>query len=75
MRDDMVVIKKKLAHIRDAQEKANQEDKKEKNAFKELFKSIESRLEKLEPSNSDHLNASSDTAWKASLDFFLLEAT
>ena len=70
MGDDLVVLKKNLAHIRDAEEKAKLEDRKEKNAFKELFKIIESRLEKLKPSNSDYLNASSDTAWKASLDFF-----
>ena len=76
MRDDMGVIKSELAHMRNAQEKATEEDKKEKNAFKEQFKSIESRLEKLETSKSGQsdtppspsfMNTSSDTAWKASL--------
>ena len=76
MREDMGDIKKELAHMRTTQEKASEEDKKEKDAFKEQFKNIESRLDKLETSrvvNSDNppspsfINTSSDTAWKASL--------
>ena len=83
MINDMGTIKKELANIRSNQEKKNEEDKKEKDTFKEHLKSIESRLDQLESSKSDlssppspnMLNTPSDTAWKANLakDIFLHE--
>ena len=47
MRDGMFVIKKILL---------NEEETKEKDAFKKQFKSIEYRLKKLETSKLDHSN-------------------
>ena len=76
MRDDMTVIKNELANMRSSQEKASEDDRKEKEAFKEQFKIIESRLESLEtskntqadnPPSPSFMNNSSETAWKASL--------
>ena len=76
IRDDMGDIRNELKSIRTAQIKANEDDKKEKDSFKEQFKTIESRLEKLEsshapessnPPSPNFLNPSSDTTWKANL--------
>ena len=76
IRDDVGAIRDELTTIRTTQTKALEDDKKEKEVFKEQFKSIESRLEKLEtshapessnPPSPNFLNPSSDTTWKANL--------
>ena len=52
MINDMSAIRKELASMRSDQEKATEEDRREKDTFKEHIKTIESRLEQLESSKS-----------------------
>ena len=82
MIDDMGAIKSELASLRTAQEKSNEDSKKEKDNLAEHFKTIESRLDQLEssktsssptPPSPNFFNTTSDNAWKANLakDVFL----
>ena len=82
MIDDMGAIKSELASLRTAQEKSNEDSKKEKDNIAEHFKTIESRLDQLEssktsssltPPSPNFFNTTSDNAWKANLakDVFL----
>ena len=84
IRDDMKEIRGELTTIRTDQVKFMEDDRKEKDDLKEQFKTLESRLEKLESSNvtaasnppsPNFFDPTSESAWKANLakDVFLHE--
>ena len=82
MIDDMGAIRSELATIRSAQEKTIEDNRKERDAIADHFKSVEARLEQLEsskpsesptPHSPSFFHTTSDNAWKANLakDVFL----